>query len=329
VPDDNFGLADEEFWSGPLKPIEGPLPTEGLSIAAPGVVPLERRETLPVVARRSTTLKESMVADFKRLALLHAVDVDANRLFTGFALDRDNAIFRDPDPALLARVAPARTLEPFLLEARARLDIPWRRSVLLLTATLRDKVSNRRRVELGAGTSSYRDPAVAEFLESQRGRKPPPDPWPAPGDPLPSYRPMEGSPALPEKAGIAISGDRVTILEPGSGCVIRGSFRVPALKQDLVPPDLRLEHRALVAVHLVLTGADEPAPIAVSLRVPIYGEVEPGTLAAGRFAFDLLSLVSLPEQTQTYFLYAFSREVMAGPSPFAVVTPAMLPPGAR
>jgi hypothetical protein len=84
-----------------------------------------------------------------------------------------------------------------------------------------------------------------------------------------------------------------------------------------------------VAVHLVLTGADEPAPIAVSLRVPIYGEVEPGTLAAGRFAFDLLSLVSLPEQTQTYFLYAFSREVMAGPSPFAVVTPAMLPPGAR
>ena len=51
-------------------------------------------------------------------------------------------------------------------------------------------------------------------------------------------------------------------------------------------------------------------------------------LAEAYFAVDLLSLFNLPRKTTTYFLYAFSREVMAGAQPFAFVTRDRLPPGA-
>ncbi len=329
MPDDNFDLRTDDFWSDPLRMSEDePIPPPGLFLAAPDQVSLETRTTLPMVVRRSTSLKDAAVAPFDRLGLVHLVDVDRSRVYSGFALDQDNAVYEQIASDELARMATATTLEPFLIEGRARTELPWKPAELLVVVTVRDQVSNRRRVTLGAGPSRFEDPAVQEFLESKRGQLPPDDPFPPPGQPYPAYGPMDGSPELPRKAGIAIAGDRVTVLDGESSCIVRGAFLLPVRKQDLVPAKAR-GPSAVLQIGLVLTGADDPTPIPISLRVPVYGPAEAGALAPGFFTFDLLSLVTLPKKAQTYFLYAFSRDVMAGPSPFAFVTRAMLPPGAR
>jgi hypothetical protein len=138
---------------------------------------------------------------------------------------------------------------------------------------------------------------------------------------------VDGSPKAPDKPGIVISGERVTVLGKNASCKLFAACKLPILKQDLVEDKDRPE-RAVVAVHLLLTGADDATPATATLRVPIYKAVEAGKPAEVYFAVDLLSLFNLPRETTTYFLYAFSREVMAGPSPFAFVTKDRLPPGA-
>ena len=101
--------------------------------------------------------------------------------------------------------------------------------------------------------------------------------------------------------------------------MVRGAFLLPVGKPDLVPPDEGERHKAVIDIHFVITGADTPAPLLYSIRAPVYGEAEVGKPAAGHFAFDLFSIFKPQQRTQTYFLFAFSREVMAGPQPIAIV----------
>jgi hypothetical protein len=326
---DNFGYSDEEFWSNPLRETKGKIPEVGLYLGAPSAVALGDRFTLPVEVRRSVSLRDSVAVPFKRYALLHAVDLTSNRAYAQYAVEQDNAVYPEVSPAKLDAMAPAKTMTPFLLDARQRLDLPWRPAELLLTVTVRDKVSSRPKVTLSAGASAYQDPALSEYLEKKRAKLPAPRPSPPPGDPLPAYVPVDGSPPLPKAPAIAISAERVVELKEGATCLLRGSFLLPVGKSDLVPPQDGERHTAVINVHFVLTGADHPAPAVRTVRVPVYGKVEAGKPAAGHFAFDLLSLFAPPERTETYFLYVFSREVMAGPQPFAFVARDTLPVGTR
>ena len=316
---DNFGYSDDEFWSNPLKETDGKLPEPGIYLGAPKAVALGGRTTLPAEVRRSVSLRDSIAVPFKRYALLHAVDLLSNRAYARYAVDQDNAVYPEVNAAELDEVAPAKTMTPFLLDVRERLDLPWRPAELLLTVTLRDKISNRCKVTLGAGASAYEDPAVAEYVEKKRAKLPAPRPFPEPGDALPAYVPVDGSPPPPKQPGIAISAERVVELKDGATCIVRGSFLLQVGKPDLVPPEDGERHTAVINIHFVLTGADLPSPVVRTVRAPVYGKAEVGKPSAGHFAFDLLSLFTPPERTETYFLYVFSREAMAGPQPFAFV----------
>jgi hypothetical protein len=327
---ENLGISDSDFWSQPFKKParpQGPVPP-GIVLAVPTRVALGARQSLPVLIRRRSSLKDDYALPFARHALVHAVDLDRNELYSGLAVVVDNVVYPQIDSDELERMNDSEVTRYEVSDLRTRIDLPWRPAQLLVTATLRDKISNSRRVQLGAGPAGYEDPAVTEFLEAQRGRKPPPEPCPLPGDPLPAYTKLEDSPPAPKQAGIAVGGDRVTVLADGAQTRIFGSMRVPIRKQDLVPAEAEAEEKAVVAVHLVLVGADDAEVSHFRLRVPIYGEAVPGELAVGYFAFDLLSRVIVAEKAQTYFLYGFCRDVVMGPSPFAFVTRDMLPPGA-
>src|SRR5205823_10392386 len=142
---------------------------------------------------------------FNKFTLLHAVDLASNRVFSAFAAEQDNVIYPELSPAELEEVAPGETLQPMLIEARERLGVPWLPAEILLTATLRDQVSNRRKVTLAAPASKYQDPAVKEFLEQKKAKQAPPRPYPEPGDPFPAYVPVDGSPETPAEPGIALA----------------------------------------------------------------------------------------------------------------------------
>ena len=142
---------------------------------------------------------------------------------------------------------------------------------------------------------------------------------------------MEGSPAVPVEAGIALSLPRVLTLDGDTRCVLRASFRLPIRAVDRPRqgerPDQGKPMTAIVPVWLLVVGADDGGAGVIPLRVPSYAPLEGGLeqpLAVGHFALDLLRTRGMPDAPQTYFIYAFSGPVLAGPVPTAFVTPEMI-----
>jgi hypothetical protein len=133
---------------------------------------------------------------------------------------------------------------------------------------------------------------------------------------------------------------QAVVLEQGARSVLRASFRLPLQRHQIIPPtDLREGLRArtgstqpptaVVALGLLVVGADVPSPTVLPLRVPVWdpiGDPPPSTVT-GHFAIDLLQQDGIPRVGQTYFVFAFNGEHMAGPVSMALVDPLMLPRG--
>ncbi|MBK8229595.1 MAG: hypothetical protein IPK72_03220 [Candidatus Eisenbacteria bacterium] len=344
-----FGLQDHDFWSDPFKaePTPSGLPPRpgppGLVIDAPSYVALGVRETLPVVVRHTMTLKKAAYVSFRFLALVTAVDVDRNELYVGPALDQEGRV-REERTAPAAEPPDGMMMSPYLSEVRARAGVPWQPSNLLVTVLLRDEVSNRVTTRLDKQPGSYEDPEVRKFLEAQHAKQPLAPVSPAESWPYPTYKELPNSPDAPDSIGIALAADRVSVLSSDSRAVVRGSFRLAARKEDIVPrlaassgeasgaASPKDTPTAIVGIHLLATGADSGVPIVLRLRVPSHDPIDPNDpnpVVTGCFAIDLLSYKTAPWKDETYFLYAFSRESMAGPVPCALVHESMLPPGAK
>jgi hypothetical protein len=81
----------------------------------------------------------------------------------------------------------------------------------------------------------------------------------------------------------------------------------------------------VLAVSLLIVGADEAIPTVVRLLVPSTDRVPgAGAEVSGHFAVDLLELPGMPRVGQTYFVYALHGEHLAGPVPMALVDPVLL-----
>jgi hypothetical protein len=116
-------------------------------------------------------------------------------------------------------------------------------------------------------------------------------------------------------------------------CRVRGAFRLPIPNRELVPERHPLAlasppAHAVVGITLVVVGATTGSTLILPLQVP---SLEAPTrtsddelIAVGHFAVELLRL-QLSTRPQTHFIYAFSRRVVAGPVPMALVDPASLP----
>jgi hypothetical protein len=221
--------------------------------------------------------------------------------------------------------------EGHTFDLAALLRLPAARREYLVTAILLDKVSNRSRMKV-VESGGYQDPAVDGFLrERLAGRLPLPEVMPAEAEPLPSYRPADESPPIPESPGLVLSIPRVSALAPDEPCIVRGSFRLPVLSHQKVkppepekgrPPPPPPEDKARIPISLLLTGSVDHAPKVLKLVAPCYEplvESEGKAFATGHFAFDLYKAPDLSISPQTYFIYGFAGEAMAGPVPAAFV----------
>jgi hypothetical protein len=335
----DLGLSDEDYWASPFKTrgnVESKLMsagTEALIIGAPKAVILQNRDTLPVVVIRTAPLDIMARTVFRKTAVLVAVDVTTNKTYAYMAIVID---IKEPAPY---NGPPLEGMggEAFLLELKKQLKLPWVPSTYMINILLRDKVSNRARVEIKKG--GYEDPAVIEFLKSRQKTVEAPSVWPEPGPPtmgpqgiqrvgIPYYRELTTAPPIPAQPGIVMAADRVVPMTPNMACLLRGSYRLPIQAKDIVKelpaqkPDMEKPHTAVVPITLVLTGSDSPAPIVVSLRVPTYDPVDKNAEApvvTGQFTIDLCKLGNIAGLEQTLFIYAFSGDVMAGPVPMALL----------
>ncbi len=307
-----FDVADDAFWTDPrrLEPrLVKRAVTEGLlgtRVAAPRLVDLSRRETLPLLALHVANAAELRAAPFDGSALLVAVDPERNRVFAGPAVaPPDNVL---PPRSGGAPPVKARSVRLFEIDLRRRLALPWRPAELLTTMILGGRVSNRVRTRLETG--GYRDPEVERFL-AERARKKSVVPSVPAGD-LSRYDEKRRSPAMPSGIGIALAS---------AGPTLHGSFRLPVRPDETLPS--RRKNRpwraarrlptAIVGLTLLITPGERAMADRIHLRVPVYDRIDPAAespLATGYFTAGI-PVVGIR------LVYALSGEVLEGPHSLA------------
>lgn len=328
-----YKLRDEAFWDGKDRG-EDRLAQElvgsfqGLLVDAPSQVPIDRRRTWPAAVYNLGSIRDLTLVPFSKFGLVTLMNVTENRLHvaTARSFNKDTDVIEGPpvNPAALPNGSMSATSE---LELREGLRTPWEPGRYQLTALLRDQVSNRAETRLCRSPACFVDPEAEKYLAAERGKVNPGPMLPPPGDRLPSYRRQTDSLPLPAVAGVQLTATRVSDQRLGQPVVIKGAFRLTPTPQEWVKPGWTDPYTAarpsepkpvaLIAVWLLLTGADDGSVAVFPLRVPCWSRE--GTACTGQFALDLRQFKGAPSRPQTYFVYAFSGEHMAGPAASALV----------
>jgi hypothetical protein len=218
----------------------------------------------------------------------------------------------------------------FRLLLRDRLpDLPWRAGTYLIDVLLDGQESNRIQFQLTPGLSVERDPAIAEYIERQRGTAVGPKTLIPPmveGRPYPNYRKTPASPMVPQDIGIKLVAERVTVYTPEAQNILRGSFRLP-IPAGFYRAGDHNSPTAAVPITLVITGNDLVGPFVVPLRTATYDPIDeksPESIVTGFFAVDLFALPETSKVVQTYSIWAYSGAVRSERVLAAVITPNML-----
>jgi hypothetical protein len=336
---DEFGLRDEEYWTDPWRTrsdIQRPLLQKSLEtflIGAPQTVALNTYSTFPVAILRTRKLISTSKVDFRRAAIITAIELNTYRLSARQAFANSpqpsvrNSVPRSGAKDSFANDTSAMAAEGSTIDLARLLGLPASRSAYLITLICLDKVSNRCGMKL-VEAAGYEDPAVDEFLRQHlASRQAPPLIFPEPTETLPSYRREAASPAIPTEPGITLSVTRVNVFTPAARCVLSGSYRLPIQPQHAVKPAefgngevTTPAATAIVPITLLLTGSVEPEPKVLRLSVPSYEPLQSAgdqEVAVGHFSLDLCRMANLLVTPQTFFIYAFSGEVMTAGVPTA------------
>lgn len=330
-----YKLEDGAFWANDDRS-DDPIPTKlmgqytGVLVDAPTRVVLDARTTLPAGIYHLGAIKEVSTVSFDRHGIITVMDCAENRLYVarGRDLRVDTEVVEEP-PADRDSLPGGNMSTGIPVDLKKVLQLPWKPSKLLYAAMIRGNASNRAPIELRKSDAAYEDPAVAKHQQAELAKRNPQQVWPRPGKPIPTYVKLNDSPILPTVQGVRMSVDRVVDLKKAVTCKLSGSFRLPALPQELVKPDFKDPEApasepkpgAIITVTLVITGADDGSVMVVPLRLPSYEKPAAGAapVFTGHFAIDLLALQGMNRKAQTYFLYAFSGEFMSDPVTFAFV----------
>lgn len=338
-----LNLTDADFWADPRRTrgeLEGPLMDAGRDVLlfdAPAVVPIDVRDSAPTQALRVARLATLRERPFREHAVIVAIDLDNNVVQAAQAIEPP---VRQVPPRAPPSDRPAQEgmgSETYTIDLRARLELPWEPGRVQARLIVGDVATPPRTLELKA-TSRTPDPEVQRMQARERLRTRVPALVPAPDAPGTDYGRDRQTPPLPEGPGLALAAPRVC--EPGSPCLLRGSFRLPVLKRHIVPPGapvpgteaLRTQWAAqsvagkrlptaVVPVTLVGTGSLGGTPSVWRLVVPVFEALDFSTdqpTGIGTFSLDLRALAGFADEEQTWQVYGFSDEAFAGPLPVAL-----------
>ncbi len=326
-------LQDVEFWGNCTRTeqevtsrisAEGVL---GLLVDGPKRVLMSQRNTVPVAGYFVRTLRDDIAIDQERQMLVAAVNLETNFLIAGLALDTGKMPAPTP-PRPSKDPGEGVTLNLFKFDLRRAVNLSWQPGKYSVIVILREFLSNPVNIELAYDGASR---AKTDSIKSPQGQEAAAAPDaahliypltnPAGGvTQQPDYRRRELSPPIPGKPGIDFRVDRTVHMEPGTACMLHGSFRLPVLSRERTEPSAggSSQVTAIVPITLVVTGHDIPGPWIIRLQIPSYDQAVvrgPSAQATGYFSFDLLQLPEFPRRATTYFLSAFNGEFVTGPKP--------------
>ncbi len=325
---------------------------KGVILDGPREVSLAERETCPLAGWWACDGYTDSVLRMPDALTVFSLDQRSHKLRRGVPLCLGSRPKRADVPKLSrAELERMTTREMFGFDLRQAVDLPWKGGTQVVAAVVREHLSEVLTIELNAsGAGGYDDPAVAEFLAAQEQGaipNPPPVSPPAaapanaleadPPEAIPNYREAEGSPEVPAEAGVALAAERVIVAKAGVSAVLRGSFRLPAAKQERKRPDPETEETpelgdaeatAIVPIHLIVTGSADPNARVMTLRVPSTDAFDLEAEAVevtGHFNVDLFAEGVVTRFPQTYFIYVAAGSTISGPTPVAVLSEESLP----
>ena len=301
------------------------LPFEGVAINAPRTIDLTMQDVLPVViAIADTTRRQWEVYREKNLALL-AISIDSDAVFIAPAFPPPD---KEPMHEPFSRLPPEPEEAPpytssakiEMLQARDRLNLPWKPGRYSLAVINYDWVSNIVQVELmGRGNLEEGQlPAIAPEPVSQvgvfiGGVK----------IPLPSYDVHPATPPLP------LDGLEFLVAASTSDSMpVFGAFAVKAKTRYIdqggtVHIDAAGKRSRVVGViplTLLVFGLDGEVPKRFDWAVPAYGSVPVavGSWLKGAFAIDALQGTDDHLSSGRYMAYIVCDAKIYGPHEFTL-----------
>jgi hypothetical protein len=322
-----LAVDDAAFWSDPWAK-QGDLVTQlvlkqtpALALAAPKRVDVGHRGTIPAAVLYVAPRKDTYRFRFENVALVAATRLEDGATLVGrpFEWAPFERIVDEPPPGSVGA--------KHTTDLRGALDLPWKPATYVVWLLFREQQTAPARVVLEHG-ASFDDPEVKKYLEGVAPPEPKPA-WPRQDHPFPTFARVEGSPPTPER-GLALAVDRVVVAKEGAVAAVRGSFKVPVAKVNVVR---RREGpgphpTAIVPVTLVVTGSEEVGPLVIPLRVPTFDPIPAASaeaLVTGFFAIDLNAWPDRFGAGQTLFVRAFAAGETAGPALMGLVREDALP----
>ena len=347
-----FGLSGEDYWLDPWKGSAEMHETYvlggkyGIYIDAPASVNSAVHSTVPVPFFYVAQFREAYKINLTKMAKVIAIRLeDRSFLIENAITPRDKAA---PEMKV-GKDSKDPTSSKKMIDLQTQLGLLYRPGKYRVVVLLQQQMSNVVETIVEQKRVQHPDPEAQKFIDSFKLPEIPPPPPPPPSLELRWVRkvdaplePLAGSPPVPAKPGIEMKVDRVVLSKTGASAMLKGSFRLPVLKRDLVPerppntdptvpfmPEYGMPRPvAMLPITLVILGSASAAETVISLSVPTFDAIDPAleeNVGTGFFAVDLLANPSLRVEAQIFSVYAFCGEFTKGPVLMATVTPDMLP----
>ncbi|MFT6028321.1 MAG: hypothetical protein ACI8O8_000045 [Oleiphilaceae bacterium] len=355
LPQGALGIAEDEFWDYPLPTFE--VKRELLSqqihaiiLDGPTTAKLNERDTLVYAVCNATTISDDQRFGFKQRSVLITTRLEDCSVDVGWGFEA--ARLSDPIAPLPSDPDEAPVVMAFNIDLRRQLPaISWQRGTLRSWLLLFDQRSNSVTTQLIK--QQIADQEVSKYLDAMRSPAWASPPSPSAGRRLPSYKALTGSPPVPAEPGVSIAIERVIMGSAEAQVVCQGSFRLPALKRDLVKTRAMVEAEALqirnkqssvaetpdpfneprpsavVPITILAIGDSKSSTDSITLRVPSYDAVnleadDGANIVTGHFAFDMRTLLDMSTY-QSYAVWVIADGELSGPTLTALVDPTMIP----
>lgn len=303
---------------------------EGLAINAPKAIQIDRFNKLPLILAAQQTSLRAWEVPLKKNCVMAGWNLYTTQTYFNTAFWEPQEQFRRK-PAKLKKTpkpegsdAEAIVGELFRIDAKARLELPWKPAKYLVVIISYGWVSNVVEVELQGGT-------LPETVEAKQV-SPPMEGGPvmAPkGAPtlakqkFPFYDVTSKTPKLSEQ-GIAFVIEPKT--EDGAKLAVYGAFATK-VKPRYIPrqsiihqlPDGRKRTvAAVVPMTFFILGLNWEVPMRWDWTIPVYSDQIPkeGTPLRGYFAIDAMAREENPLPAGSYVGYIIMEENVFGPVKF-------------
>lgn len=303
-----------------------------LFLDAPSQLDVDEQNTLPMVVVRATDNLDAYNTDLDANAVIILSNLDSGEVYGALAMYSDRADNTEVDFEEDIPPPPGWDGAVGKFEARRLMDMPWSKSRYTGFVIIREQRSNTVAVALNSNVGAYQDPEVEKLREAEKNvpRATINTIYPKiPDAESDLYSKIGVSPALPT-SGISISIPRLVERYKGDRPMLHGSFQLPVRPWELLQDsesnkktDRAILPKAIVPLSIVFVGADKAGPTVLSLKVPVYGELNKDgdtLIGSGFFNLDLSLDIPFPKKAQTYFAYAVAGDFIGEPQIMAVVS---------